>query len=391
MFHVSICNSTFLARLGTFLVVAAGFTCALTAQAELSEPERLDAERLDEEAAAAEERSAKVAPAEFIDLDAMIDGEGVRGEILPNEVMGDEIREGVIIESDSEWRELNEGEWNDPWDAYQNELNAQRRYGCLECLPNTNRPRSWQILPEGLIYHSYLAGANEPRMASQWFNEKDEGWLVDNSIGGRIGLLRNGTKGPAMVQGFQVDFEAAAFLRQDLDKELDVVSTDFRAGVPFTFGIGRYQTKIAYYHLSSHLGDEFLEDNDVTRINFARDVIVWGHSYYLTDDVRIYGEAGWAFYSDGGSDPWEFQFGLDYSPACAIGPRGAPFFALNAHLREEVDFGGNFVAQAGWQWRRRVGGPIFRAGAHYYNGKSPQFSFFNNYEHQLGLGIWYDF
>ncbi len=341
------------------------------------------------------EKETDTPPAKVIDLDAMIESrvasrtDDIADE--PNVVAEPSVVEGEAVEVAPFDDATVIGEWDGAWDAYELDDATALRHGCLECLPNTNRPKSWQVLPEGLIYHSYMAGANEPRFATQLFKEKDDGWFADSTLGGRVGLLRNGTKGPAMVQGFQVDFEGAVFLRQDLDRDMDVVSMDFRAGVPFTFGIGRYQTKLAYYHLSSHLGDEFMERTGATRINFARDVIVWGHSYYLTDDVRVYGEAGWAFYSDGGSDPWEFQFGFDYSPACAVGFRGAPFFAFNTHLRQEVDFGGNFVVQGGWQWRRRVGGPVFRTGLHYYNGKSPQFEFFDDFERQLGFGIWYDF
>ncbi len=316
---------------------------------------------------------------EVIDLDALIDGEIIHGRVVDEERFEYEIE-----------HEFDET-WTDPWEAYQQELLARERHGCLECLPNTNRPRSWQILPDGLIYRSYLAGVREPRMATHIFNDRDEGALADSTIGARVGLLRHGTQGPAMVQGFQLDFEAAALLRQDLDVDLEVVSTDFRAGIPLTFGFGRYQTKLAYYHLSAHLGDEFIERTGTPRINYVRDVIVWGHSLQVTNDVRVYGEVGWSFYNDGGSEPWEFQFGMEYSPICKLGPRGAPFFALNGHLREEVNFGGNLTVQTGWQWRSRVGGPLFRIGLHYLNGESPQYEFFDAFEHQLGLGIWYDF
>jgi hypothetical protein len=30
-------------------------------------------------------------------------------------------------------------------------------------------------------------------------------------------------------------------------------------------------------------------------------------------------------------------------------------------------------------------------GLHYYNGESPQFSFFDDFEQQLGFGVWYDY
>jgi hypothetical protein len=251
-------------------------------------------------------------------------------------------------------------------------------------------PWTWQLLPQGLIYRSYLAGVNEPRLAAVIFNEEHQGWLFDPTLGARVGLLRLGTQDPFWPCGFQIDVEGAAMLRLDTRDEVDVVSADYRAGVPLTFGVGRHRTKFAYYHLSSHVGDEFLIKNqNFVRLNYGRDVLVLGHSYYPTDWLRLYGEVGWSFNLDV-SKPWEFQFGLDWASPVATGYHGAPFVAFNAHLREEVNFGGGLAVQGGWSWRS-VDGRLLRTGVQYYNGKSPQFSFFDEHENQIGFGIWYDF
>jgi hypothetical protein len=249
----------------------------------------------------------------------------------------------------------------------------------------------WQILPDGLIYRSYLAGFKEPRLHSLWAYEEDLGWVWDIALGGRVGILRYGNHNDAMPDGWQIDLEGAGFPRLDPEEERDLVAVDFRAGVPITYGVGSHRTKIAYYHLSSHLGDEFLLKNPtVTRYNYSRDVLVLGQSYYVTPDWRIYAEGGWAFYSDV-SGEWEFQFGVDYSPIVDWGLRGSPFVALAGHLREEVDFGGNLVVQAGWQWRQPRSGHLFRLGVEYFNGKSDQFEFFDRYENKIGLALWYDY
>jgi Protein of unknown function (DUF1207) len=249
----------------------------------------------------------------------------------------------------------------------------------------------WHLLPDGLIYRSYLAGFKEPRIHSLWANDEELGWVWDIALGGRVGLLRYGNANDAMPDGFQIDLEGAAFPRLDPEDERDLVAVDFRAGVPLTYGMGPHRSKFAYYHLSSHLGDEFLLKNPtVVRYNYSRDALVLGHSYYVNPDWRIYGEAGWAFYSDV-SGEWEFQFGVDYSPIIDTGFRGSPFAALNTHLREEVDFGGNLVAQVGWQWRQATSGHLFRLGMEYFNGKSDQFEFFDQYENKLGLALWYDY
>jgi hypothetical protein len=251
-------------------------------------------------------------------------------------------------------------------------------------------PWDWVFLPEGLIYRSYLAGVKESRMGSVWFHDRDQDWLWDIALGGRVGMLRYGNDDCVHPQGWQLDIEGAAFPRLDSDREL--VSTDFRFGIPLTYGEGPYQTKFAYYHLSSHLGDEYmLKTPNFQRLNYTRDAFVWGHSAYVTEDLRLYGEIEWAFHTDGGADPWAFQFGFDYAPARPTGFRGAPFAAMNVHLREEVDFGGHFTIETGWQWRGGRTGKLLRAGLHYLNGKSPQFEFFDDFEEQIGAGIWYDY
>ncbi|MDZ4821094.1 MAG: DUF1207 domain-containing protein [Planctomycetota bacterium] len=252
-------------------------------------------------------------------------------------------------------------------------------------------PWEYQILPDSIIYKSYLAGMKEPRLGSFIAYENNVGWIWDIALGGRVGLLRYGTRGDILPQGWQIDLEGAAFPRLDLEEDNDMISTDFRAGLPVTFGYGNWQTKLAFYHLSSHLGDELmLKDPSVPRYNYSRDVLVWGQSYYFNEVLRLYGEAGWAFHSDV-SGNWEFQFGADYSSLIPSGPRGDPFAAVNVHLRQEVNYSGNLVVQAGWQWRGEDGGHLLRVGAQYFNGKSEQFEFYNLSEQKVGFGLWYDF
>lgn len=254
-----------------------------------------------------------------------------------------------------------------------------------------DRPWDWQVLPAGLIYHSYLAGEKESRIGCSWNYERDWGWMWDITLGGRVGLLRYGNDDPESPEGFQIDIEGAAQPRLDMEHMEDVLATDFRFGVPITYGVGPFQTKVGFYHFCSHLGDEYLiRLGSFDRINYVRNALVWGNSYYWTQKIRLYGEAGWAFDCDGGAKPWEFQFGVEYAPQKPTGKRPVPFVAVNSHLRQEVDYGGNLVVQTGWAWRG-LHGQMYRLGMQYYTGKSDQGEFFNQFEDKVGLGMWYDF
>ena len=250
-----------------------------------------------------------------------------------------------------------------------------------------------QILPSGLIYSSYLAGPKEARFGSQVVNSRDDSTLWEATVGARVGLLRYGSFGSFFPEGFQIDAEGSAQTRLDIPEEVDLRSTDFRAGIVATWGDRQCQTKFGYYHISSHLGDEFLLKNPsppLVRIPYRRDALILGRSWYWNDNLRTYAEVGWAFVREV-TDPFELQFGVEWSPVGPTGICGAPFFAIDVHLREEVEYGGSLTVQTGWAWRGYDNAHLLRIGLHFQEGKSTQYSFFNEHEQLIGFGVWYSF
>lgn len=250
----------------------------------------------------------------------------------------------------------------------------------------------WEFLPKDSLYPFYLADTKASRLAGQWLEGTGDHTLLDSTLGGRFGLFRYVDATPApFKRGIQADIEGSGQVRLDMDFEHDVRSVDFRAGVPISVSFGRLQTRFGYYHLSSHVGDEYLIRYPAfERKNYSRDVLFLGGAYWLNARSRVYGEMGWAFYSDV-CEPWEFVFGIENAPRTPTGLRGAPFYAINGRLREEVDFGGAVTVQAGWAWRSAYSTGLLRTGLHYFNGKSNQFSFYDEHEELIGAGLWYDF
>ncbi len=263
------------------------------------------------------------------------------------------------------------------------------------------RPWSWQIMPNNLIYTSYLAGPKEARIGTVVYNDTatdplnptiSNGTMWDTTLGGRASILRFGSDPVLHPQGFEVQIEGAAFVRLDPQEDRDLRSADYRFGVPLVYGIGRWQTKLAYYHNSAHLGDEaMIKHPNYERLNYVRDCIVWGNSYYLFDWLRLYGEVGYSFFNAGGSEPWEFQYGTELIQARPTGIHGAPFFAINGISRQELDWGGNVCVQTGWAWRGRRSEKLFRIGFEYLYGSDPQFEFAFANQNRYGVGMWYDF
>jgi hypothetical protein len=268
-----------------------------------------------------------------------------------------------------------------------------RRRAERERVRETEPEEGWflQPLPDGRIFPSYLAGPREPRMAGEFVHDRRLGWLLNGTLGGRFGMVRFGDRDSLRPEGLQLDIEGAAFPRVALDEDRNLTSVDFRAGMPLGFRQGPLELKFAYYHYCSHLGDGWAEEHPgLVRTQYSRDALVWAVAVRPVEDLRVYAEADWAFHETGASRPWEFQLGVDYSPLFITGFRGAPFLAINAHLREDVDFSGLLTLQAGWQWRGDCG-QILRTGLVYSNGMSDQAQFFSRFEEQIGMGLWFDF
>ncbi|MBI1346276.1 DUF1207 domain-containing protein [bacterium] len=249
----------------------------------------------------------------------------------------------------------------------------------------------WKFLPQGFLYHTYWASTAEPRLSTRAISDVGGHNSLDSQIGARIGLVRFGDADAE--EGFQFDLLGGANLRQNIDTyDWDMTGTDYRYDIPLTYRRGRHAWKFGFYHVSSHMGDEFLKYNPaISRIDYYRDAIYLGYSYYATPELRLYGEIDYALRSDF-AEPLHFQFGFDWGPVSPTGVRGAPFVAANVHLREELDFSGNVSLQAGWAWKGEgtMAGTL-RTGLHFYNGGSPQYSFYRENEQQIGWGLWYDF
>lgn len=250
----------------------------------------------------------------------------------------------------------------------------------------------WHILPLGLLYDPYVAGEKEPRLSWSILEEGPRGRIWDATVGTRIGLLRHGTSAVTGAQGWQLDMDGAAMVRLTPEDDNAVESVDYRVGFWATRRRGPLAVKAGYYHLSSHLGDEFLlKYPEVIRIDYARDAAVAGVMFDVTPALQTYAEAGYAFIRHGGAEPIELQIGAQYTPARYPGARGAPVAAVNLHWREDLDFRTSVNAVVAWGWHSRETGHRVRIGLQAFTGRSMQYSNFSLSERLIGIGAWFDY
>lgn len=257
-----------------------------------------------------------------------------------------------------------------------------------------NNCYGWQVLPKGLLYKSYLAGEKEPRMQFvQLYDSRSKTRVWDAVLGGRFGVLRNGSCDSVNPQGFQLDIEGAVFARVLPDQPSSMLAgSDYRAGLLGTYRNGGTAYKWGYYHISSHIGDEFLIANPTfNRLNYVRDSLITGVTQDLNAATQVYGEIAYALGVEGGAKPLEFQFGTQYQPVARTGLRGAPYIAANYHIREDFNFHGGVNTVAGWGWQAAETRHRLRVGLQYYNGPSMQYQFLDTWENMYGGGFFYDY
>lgn len=263
-------------------------------------------------------------------------------------------------------------------------------------LPFSDEPWTWQLLPGGTLYRAHFASNREGRLGIHFVNEDTtHNAYWDPTLGGRINILRYGTTNRLYPEGFQFDMECGAIARLVLKGDRDLHGTDYRFGAPLTFRKRNWEFKIGYYHISSHMGDEWIvkhyeETGEVYRINYVRDCIMWGIAYRPDANWRFYVGGDYVFYRDCGAKPWQFEAGAEYSPMMLPNFQGSPFMAVHFRWSQDTDFDMYTALEVGWQWKT-VYQQTMRTGLYAMSGNADQYQFYDRWEKQIGFGFWYDF
>jgi len=81
----------------------------------------------------------------------------------------------------------------------------------------------------------------------------------------------------------------------------EMMNTDWLVGIPLTYAYDRWSFRLRVYHISAHLGDEFLVNHPEfleERKNPSYEALEWITAYQFSSNLRVYGGPGWVFDSD---------------------------------------------------------------------------------------------
>lgn len=194
--------------------------------------------------------------------------------------------------------------------------------------------------------------------------------------------------------------QAGIFSVFDLDHvEACMVNTDFFVAAMATYAFDCWSFRFRLWHLSCHIGDEFLICNpDFDRCNLSDEGIDFFASYQFGQPLRIYGGLGYIYDRDDEfpEKPWYFEAG---SEVRLFGGRDCfnklyiqPFFAMNFRLWEEHDFELDQTYVLGIEWSKLQGvGRKLRLYGEYHNGFSKEGQFVRERSDYYAIKVNYGF
>lgn len=206
---------------------------------------------------------------------------------------------------------------------------------CGEFLPGNPQPM-----------RPFLADPRQVNYSAGW--RFDDQRLVKNvipvSYGEAIPLYRIDNLWP-WCGYLQIEIEGAVWAVFDpLHDSSPLMNADYYIGVPITYVIPNWQFRLRGFHISSHIGDEYLLNHPrFRRLNPSAEYLDFFISHNLTREIRIYGGIGAVvasdesykmktFYADLGGEVHMYDFG--FKNICGD-LYGDPYFAIYMRYRGE--------------------------------------------------------
>ncbi|MHC5068439.1 MAG: DUF1207 domain-containing protein [Planctomycetota bacterium] len=246
--------------------------------------------------------------------------------------------------------------WPNGWNKAAESV---RRYLPLLALSATvmAADNGWIFAPADEIYPPYLADPRRPQTSageiiafnSELIDDYDAGAArFALNVGERLRMLRWHGAGSEPID-IQVD--AAIFAQFDQSHSLDNIGWDGWYAVHVARRMGPHLlAKAAYRHLSSHLGDEFIERTGRSRKGYTREDLTLGGAWTPPQLplLCVYGEAGVAIVrSSDDQEPLMIQAGSQYRTTDRpLNGRWDWSLAIDSQWFEERDWQPNINMQA---------------------------------------------
>ena len=173
----------------------------------------------------------------------------------------------------------------------------------------------------------------------------------------------------------------------------ELVTTDYLIGFPLSYAVDKWAFRLRAYHISSHLGDEFMFNHPgYPRKNPSFEAIDLFTSYQATEGIRVYFGPGWVFHSDDTYKlkPFYIEWGAEFR-AFGKSHYGTPYLAIFMRNWQTMHWQFDGTYQLGYEWSKLQGvGRKVRVYVQYHHGYS-EGQFFKDKVGYFAAGFSYGF
>jgi Protein of unknown function (DUF1207) len=189
-------------------------------------------------------------------------------------------------------------------------------------------------------------------------------------------------------------FEKDPYAHEDGD-DVALINADYYVGFPLTYAACDWSFRLRIYHISSHLGDEFMiSHKDIRRVNPSWEAIDFFASYQITPAIRLYVGPGVNYHSNRTFyiDPLYIEYGLEVR---SFGRRIfcqqlylQPFYAMHISNWQARNWNFDATYVAGFELSRLQGvGRKIRGYVEYHDGFSEEGQFLKMRTKYLALSL----
>jgi hypothetical protein len=258
-------------------------------------------------------------------------------------------------------------------------------------------PAGWEVshFPTDEIFRAPMADQKQPRTHITWQRFRgDFGYVNLGSVGfgDSFGLFRGENK--AKESAWQLGISGAVLAIFNMDAaSIDLLNADYIVGFPFSYRYRDWSFRARLYHQSSHLGDEFLLEEQpipTDRLNIAFEAIEllaaweqWG--------FRVYGGPSFIFLTRTSLERTQVQGGLEFQ-SHDLWDKFRYVAAVEVKSWAETDWHADWSIKTGLA----VPSPYSESRSvlfllEYYDGHMPHGQFYPWQVEYFGLGVGFSF
>ena len=197
-------------------------------------------------------------------------------------------------------------------------------------------------------------------------------------------------EGSSTDDAFVMGLQGSVYGRFQMEEaSRDLITSDWMFAIPFVLHRGEHWLRIRLLHVSSHVGDEYIERFDVTRVTDTQDALDGVAFFRLMPALGVYGGGSWAFNVDP-NDRKRFTLrgGLQaYGPSLGAGLQ--LYGAVDALFDQDVNWRPRLNTQAGVLVHAPHGRDA-RLAAEFLTGPSPQGQFDSTNTTYVTIGLYID-